>query len=84
MTADEAFVDLATLTGLTVSEWVDFCSLPRPAQDLCAQAYRDADWKTNPDTFGKVLAILGVIGTIAGVIGGVAGAVSAVAALKAL
>ena len=83
-TVSEALVELATLTGMTVAEWRDIVSLPPPAQALCVQAYRDADWRRDPDTFGQVLAVLGVIATIAGAVGGVAGAVSAIAALKAL
>lgn len=84
MTADDAFAQLATLTGLSMSEWSDLIGLPPPAQRLCVEAYRDQAWVKNPETFAIVLDVLTVIGTIAGVVGGVAGAASAVSALRAL
>jgi len=84
LTADEAFAELVTLTGLSAQEWQDILSLPPIGQRIAIQAYRDADWRQAPDTFQKVLDVIGVIGTIAGVVGGVAGAASAVAALRSL
>lgn len=82
--ADDAFAELVTLTGLSAQEWQDVLSLPPVGQQLALRAYRDADWRTSPDTFQKVLDVLGVIGQIAGVVGGVAGAAGAVAALRNL
>jgi hypothetical protein len=80
----DLLTELVTLTDMRSGEWLDFLSLPPDAQAIAAQAYRDADWTKNPDTFGKVLAVLNVIGTIAGVIGSVAGAATAVNALRSL
>lgn len=84
LNADELFVELTCLTGLSAQEWQDILSLPAPGQELALRAYRDADWRTDPDIFGRVLDALQVIGTIAGVVGGAAGAASAVAALRSL
>jgi hypothetical protein len=81
---DELFVQLTTLTALSRQEWEDILALPPDAQALVLQAYRDASWKADPDTFGQVLTVLQVVGTIAGVVGGVAGAASAIAALRSL
>jgi hypothetical protein len=84
VTSDDAFAQLATLTGLSMDEWRDLISLPAPAQALCVEAYRDQAWVRHPETLAYVLDVLSVVGTIAGVAGGLAGATSAIAALRAL
>ena len=76
--------ELVSLTGMTTQEIDDFLTCSPEQQVVIAQSYRDLDWVQNPDTFGKVLAVLEIIGTIAGVVAGVAGAVTAVSALRAL
>ena len=81
---EEYLAKLATVTGLSAQQWSDFLSCTPEQQALIAQGYKDQNWVKDPDTFGQVMAILGVIGTIAGVVTGVAGAVSAIQALKSL
>lgn len=84
MTYEQALVALATKTGMSPDDWRDFLACSPDQQRALVRAYADQSWVRSPDTFGEVLAILGVIGTIAGVVSGVAGAASAVAALKSL
>jgi hypothetical protein len=84
LTVEDYLLQLTHLTGMSASEWRDFCSLPPAGQAVVAQGYRDAVWVQSPDRFAQVLAVLGVIGTVAGVVSGVAGAATAVNALKAL
>ncbi len=81
---DDLFAELATLTSLSRQEWEDVLSLPPGGQEIALRAYRDADWREDPDTLGKVLAVLEAVGKVAGVVGGVAGAAGAVAALRSL
>lgn len=83
-TVEEAFAELATITGLSVDDWRDFLAATPEQQALMVQAYRDQDWARNPDRFGQVIGILSVVGTVAGVVSGVAGAASAIAALKGI
>lgn len=84
LTVDDCFAELATLTSLDAAEWRDILSLPPYGQRLALQAYRDADWRKEPDRLAAVLAVLEIIGKIAGAVSGVAGAASAVAALRNL
>jgi hypothetical protein len=74
-------VELAGLTGISSADWADFLSCSPEQQMAIAQGFRDMNWTTRDDVFGKVLAVLVVAGNIAGAVSGVAGAVSAVQAL---
>lgn len=81
---DQYLVELNNLTGMSPKDWQDFLSCTKEEQAVIAQGYRDMDWRANPDTFGKVMAILNVITTFAGAVSGVAGAATAVEALAKL
>ena len=78
----DLFVELAELTSMSPEDWRDFCSLPPAAQEVAAQAYREASWAKSADALPKVLGILGVIGAVAGAVTGVAGATGAAVALR--
>lgn len=85
--AESRFARLASITGISIDEWKDACTLAQPDQD---QLFRDwmalgrMSWNTDPDIWPEVLKLLQTIGTIAGVVSGVAGAALALAALRGL
>jgi hypothetical protein len=84
-TEADCYAELQTLTpGIGASEWRDLMALPPDVFAQTMQGYRDAEWRTSPDTLAAVLAVLSVLGAITGAVSGAAGAVSAAAALRSL
>src|SRR5271166_6139324 len=77
----EIHVELAGLTGISPADWADFLSCSAEQQMVIVQGFRDMDWTTRADIFGKVMMILEIAGNIAGAVSGIAGAVSAVQVL---
>ena len=83
-TPEELQAELCTLTDMNAAEWDDFFCLTPAQQVQVAENYRGLSWAQSSDTFGKVIAVLGVLATIAGAVSGIASAASAVAALKTI
>lgn len=85
--AESRFARLAAITGITIEQWKDACTLSPPDQEdffRGMMALGKMSWNTDPDVWPEVLKLLQTIGTIAGVVSGVAGAALALAALRGL
>jgi hypothetical protein len=77
---------LSALTGIGIEELKDFFKCTKEQQVQIIENYRGMDWTKQPDTFSKVLDI---IGTIDGIVAAVpvlapyaAGVAAAIAVIK--